>query len=104
MEQVQEKHQEVQEMVEVEEVETEEIHHKEQEKGLVEKKEVVKSKINKVKNSIMTKEEIPTNKRQRCEIYSRVVGYLRPTSQWNVGKREEFKDRKEFNVKNDTKR
>jgi len=27
------------------------------------------------------------------EIYSRVVGYLRPTSQWNPGKQQEFKDR-----------
>lgn len=26
-----------------------------------------------------------------CEIYSRVVGYLRPVGQWNKGKREEFK-------------
>ena len=29
-----------------------------------------------------------------CEIYSRVVGYLRPVKQWNEGKREEFKLRK----------
>lgn len=28
-----------------------------------------------------------------CEIYSRVVGYLRPLSQWNVGKQTEFVDR-----------
>jgi len=33
-----------------------------------------------------------------CEVYSRVVGYLRPISQWNKGKREEFKQRKEFVV------
>ena len=31
-----------------------------------------------------------------CEVYSRVVGYLRPTDQWNKGKREEFKGRKTF--------
>jgi len=31
---------------------------------------------------------------QKCEIYSRVVGYLRPVNQWNEGKREEFKLRK----------
>ena len=31
-----------------------------------------------------------------CEVYSRVVGYLRPVSGWNRGKREEFKQRKEF--------
>jgi len=29
-----------------------------------------------------------------CEVYSRVVGYLRPLSNWNDGKKEEFKDRK----------
>jgi len=31
-----------------------------------------------------------------CEVYSRVVGYLRPIEQWNVGKQEEFKQRKTF--------
>ncbi|TFE71087.1 ribonucleoside triphosphate reductase [Methylacidiphilum caldifontis] len=31
-----------------------------------------------------------------CEIYSRVVGYLRPVNQWNPGKQEEFKLRKTF--------
>ena len=36
-------------------------------------------------------------KRQRCEVYSRVVGYLRTVSQWNEGKQEEFNDRKEYN-------
>ena len=33
-----------------------------------------------------------------CEIYSRVVGYLRPVSFWNDGKREEFKLRKTFKI------
>ena len=33
-----------------------------------------------------------------CEIYSRVVGYLRPLKQWNRGKQEEFKVRKMFKV------
>jgi len=30
---------------------------------------------------------------ERTEIYSRVVGYLRPVEQWNAGKQEEFRDR-----------
>ena len=34
--------------------------------------------------------------RQRCEVYSRVVGYLRPVQQWNEGKQAEYHDRKEF--------
>ena len=37
---------------------------------------------------------------QPCEVYSRIVGYLRPVQQWNKGKQQEFKDRKEFKVKN----
>ena len=32
------------------------------------------------------------------EVYSRVVGYLRPVNQWNKGKREEFRKRKTFVV------
>ena len=35
---------------------------------------------------------------QPCEVYSRVVGYIRPVKQWNRGKIEEFKQRKEFVV------
>ena len=31
-----------------------------------------------------------------CEVYSRVVGYLRPVKQWNKGKQEEFDSRREF--------
>jgi len=33
---------------------------------------------------------------QECEVYSRVVGYLRPVSQWHTGKQMEFKERKEY--------
>jgi len=36
---------------------------------------------------------------QPCEVYSRIVGYLRPVQQWNLGKQEEFKERKEFKTK-----
>ena len=34
--------------------------------------------------------------KQETEIYSRVVGYLRPVKQWNAGKQAEFKMRKTF--------
>lgn len=33
-----------------------------------------------------------------CEVYSRVVGYIRPVQQWNKGKQKEFADRKEFKI------
>ena len=34
-----------------------------------------------------------------CEVYSRIVGYLRPVQNWNDGKKQEFKDRLEYNEK-----
>ncbi len=34
-----------------------------------------------------------------CEIYSRIVGYIRPVKQWNKGKKAEFKNRKTFDMK-----
>lgn len=34
----------------------------------------------------------------KCEVYSRVVGYLRPVDSWNEGKQSEFEDRKLFEV------
>lgn len=34
--------------------------------------------------------------RQLCEVYSRVVGYIRPVKQWNKGKQSEYKDRLTF--------
>ncbi len=33
-----------------------------------------------------------------CEIYSRVVGYLRPVRQWNKGKKQEFQERKTYRL------
>mgnify|MGYP001565920231 CR=1 FL=1 len=39
---------------------------------------------------------------QKCEakteVYSRVVGFFRPVQEWNNGKKEEFKARKEYTV------
>lgn len=34
--------------------------------------------------------------RQPCEVWSRVMGYHRPTSMYNSGKQQEHKDRKFF--------
>lgn len=39
---------------------------------------------------------VPASKRVRAEVYSRVVGYMRPVSGWNKGKRAEFADRVNF--------
>jgi ribonucleoside-triphosphate reductase len=35
---------------------------------------------------------------QKTEVYSRVVGYLRPVKQWNEGKQAEYGNRKSFRV------
>jgi len=35
---------------------------------------------------------------QPCEVYSRVVGYIRPVEQWNRGKKAEWKDRVVYKV------
>jgi len=37
--------------------------------------------------------------KQPCEVYSRIVGYIRPVRQWHTGKKQEFKERKEFKIK-----
>ena len=36
---------------------------------------------------------------QPSEVYSRIVGYLRPVQQWHKGKQEEFRQRKEFKIR-----
>ena len=33
---------------------------------------------------------------QECEVWSRVVGYLRPLNQWNKGMQAQYKERKLF--------
>lgn len=35
---------------------------------------------------------------EECEVYSRIVGYIRPITQWNKGKKKEFSDRKTFEI------
>ena len=37
----------------------------------------------------------------KCEVYSRVVGYLRPVGNWNEGKEAEFHDREMFGIENE---
>lgn len=43
-------------------------------------------------NDITLKDE----ERQKCEIWTRVMGYFRPVSQFNIGKKAEFYSRKCF--------
>ncbi|WP_151702700.1 anaerobic ribonucleoside-triphosphate reductase [Nitrincola alkalilacustris] len=36
------------------------------------------------------------NERQRCEVWTRVMGYHRPVSQFNPGKQSEHSERRHF--------
>ena len=40
----------------------------------------------------MTERKVP------CEVYSRIVGYLRPVQNWNKGKQQEWKERVTYKV------
>ena len=40
------------------------------------------------------------NKRQVVECFSRAMGFVRPISFFNIGKRQEFEDRKTFTEEN----
>lgn len=40
----------------------------------------------------------------KCEVYSRVVGYLSPVSEWNKGKKEEFEDRQTYDIPEEAKK
>jgi anaerobic ribonucleoside-triphosphate reductase len=39
-----------------------------------------------------------------CEVYSRIVGYLRPVQNWNKGKKQEFADRRPYKLQSDSER
>ena len=43
--------------------------------------------------------KIDNSKRTKCEVYTRIVGYIRPVSNWNDAKQEEFNDRLLFDKK-----
>jgi hypothetical protein len=36
---------------------------------------------------------------KKCEVYSRIVGYLRPVQNYNPGKKQEYEERKEYVAK-----
>ena len=41
-------------------------------------------------------ESLPEDQRQRCEVWTRVMGYHRPVSSFNTGKKGEFHERLHF--------
>ena len=57
-------------------------------------RQVIENKISDIKKEL---QEVHGTK---CEVYSRVVGYLRPVQNWNKGKKEEYEMRKTYAVEN----
>lgn len=45
---------------------------------------------------MVEKIELKDDERQPCEVWTRVMGYHRPISSFNKGKRGEFEERKNF--------
>jgi anaerobic ribonucleoside-triphosphate reductase len=41
---------------------------------------------------------LTNNDRTACEVFSRIVGYIRPVQNWNDGKVAEFALRQEYKV------
>ena len=40
--------------------------------------------------------QLPEAQRQRCEVWTRVMGYHRPVASFNIGKKGEHKERRFF--------
>jgi len=43
--------------------------------------------------------KLEDSERQKCEVWTRVMGYHRPIQSFNIGKKGEFADRKFFTEK-----
>lgn len=39
---------------------------------------------------------LEASERQRCEVWTRVMGYHRPVSSFNIGKQGEYQERRSF--------
>jgi len=46
----------------------------------------------------MKAKKLKNSDRRQCEVFSRIVGYLRPVQNWNDGKVAEFAMRQEYTV------
>ncbi len=44
----------------------------------------------------MNNTELKTEQRTRCEVWTRVMGYHRPVTAFNIGKQSEHRERRHF--------
>ncbi len=49
--------------------------------------------LNKTEYQNVTIATLDESRRTRCEVWTRVMGYHRPVSSFNIGKKGEFKER-----------
>lgn len=49
-------------------------------------------------------QEVKIITRQKTEVFSRSMGYIRPVDNFNIGKRAEFEERKTFTEANSLKK
>ncbi len=47
-------------------------------------------------DGVVVEPRLREEERTRCEVWTRVMGYFRPTSQFNEGKKSEYADRRVF--------
>ena len=45
---------------------------------------------------MQTVKQLPQEQRQRCEVWTRVMGYHRPVAAFNPGKQAEHRERRHF--------
>lgn len=68
-------------------------------KDLQEEAEVKEAEVKESSQKFeIKKSDVSNLQRTKCEVFSRVVGYIRPVQQWNDGKVAEFGQRKTFEV------
>jgi anaerobic ribonucleoside-triphosphate reductase len=48
------------------------------------------------REGVVIESSLRDEERTRCEVWTRVMGYFRPVSQFNTGKKSEYSDRKLF--------
>ena len=47
-------------------------------------------------NNLFNQHELPEHERHRCEVWTLVMGYHRPVSEFNAGKQSEHQERTHF--------
>ena len=55
--------------------------------------------FNRLDNIVEKYNELKDEERQPCEVWTRCMGYFRPFTFFNLGKKQEFKDRTYFKIK-----